>query len=651
MLDFIRTNAQSVGVKLAFGIIIAVFVFWGVGSMQNLGTSTVVATVNGEPISVVDFEMALRQAQENLRRENPAITPEQMQQMQLPRQILDQLIIAALLQQEAENLHLVASPLEMRRAIAQMPIFHNEEGVFDPAIYKSIMSSPQANIKMFENSIREQLLEGKLRRDVTITGGTLGSEARAFFDFTYESRDVEYIFFPAADTLATLPAPAEDAVKSYYETNRAAFTLPAKADVSYVMLRPTDLVKPESIATEAVQAYYDKNKGQFTEPAKAKTRHILLRLEPDADEATVKAVQERMDAIVAEQKTGASFAELATKYSEDTATAANGGDLDWVVPNTMVEPFNTTVFAMKAGDVSAPIRTDFGLHLIQVDETQAENVRDLNDVDTEIRLALAEEAGLEGMNAVLDSLVEANVLGNDMGAIATKHGLQVQQSGLKSADELQALLSISSQNALKIINTSAGMPLDTALDAVPNAQMNTNNAYLVVRVTAKEEPTVRPYDAVKLEIVTILTEQDALKAANAAATSARKEFTNDANDANVAPENLAARVERLEKIQRSAPMGALGNEPELSDALFTAEKGQWLPVAYNVMIDNKGGAVLARTVDIHPSDKAQWQPMEQIINNVLAMQKQEQMFNLFLRTLMENARVEIVNEAYLNSSF
>ncbi len=645
MLDFIRTNTQSVGVKVAFGIIIAVFVFWGVGSMQNLGTSTVVATVNGEPISIVEFEMAVRQAQENVRRENPTITPEQMQQMQLPRQVLDQLIIAALLKQEADYLGLVASPLEMRRAIAQMPIFHNEEGVFDPALYKSIMSSPQANMTQFENSVREQLLEGKLRRDVTITGTTLGSEARAFYDFTYESRDVEYIFFAAEDALSNLPTPAEDAIKAHYESRRADFTVPAKADVSYVMLRPTDLVKPESIALEDVQKYYEANKGQFTDPAKAKVRHILLRLEADAAEADVKKVQERMDAIVAEHKAGADFAQLATQYSEDTATAVNGGDLDWVRPNTTIEPFNSTVFSMKTGDVSAPIRTDFGIHLIHVYDTEAEYVRTLETVATEIRQILAEESGLEGMNAVLDSLIEANVLGNDVGAVAAKHGLKVQQSGMQSAEELEKLLSISSQNALKIINTSAGMPLDTALDVVPNAELKTDNAYIVVRVTAKQEATVRPYDEVKADVIALLTEQEALKAANANAVNARKEFTTDA------PESLASRIERLENIQRSAPLGKLGNEPELNDLLFAAEQGAWLPTAHNVVIDGKAGAILARVVDVHLSADAQWQPMEQIINNVLSMQKQEEMFKLFLGMLMKNGSVEIVNEAYVNSSF
>ncbi len=646
MLEYIRTNTQSLGVKLAFGIIILVFVFWGVGSMQNLGMPTSFAVVNGEPISVVDFEMALRQAQENVRRENPTISAEQIQSMQLPHQVLQGLIISTLLKQEAQSLNITATPLEIRRAIAQMPDFQNAEGAFDSELYKKVMSNPQMSISRFENLVREQLLEGKLRRDVTVTGMAFASETRDFYDFTYESRDIDYIFFSAEDMLATLAEPAEDSVKAYYESHRAQFTLPPKADVAYVLVRPTDIVKTDSIEPAKVQEYYAENIVQFTKPARAKVRHILLMLDAAAPEEDVKKAEERMAAILAELHAGADFAELATKYSEDTTSAANGGNLEWITPGASVPAFNDAVFAMKTGDVSdAPVRTDFGLHIIKVDDMQEAHVPSLEEVEPRIRQAVAEHAGLEGLNAVLDALIEANILGEDVAAVAAKHGLLLQETGLKSAQELEEFLSISSQNALKIINTSEGMPLDMALDVLPNADTSVSNSYMIVRVKAKQDAAVRPYEEVKADIVALLKEQSAVEAATAAAVEARKAMDT------ALPAELEQRVRSVKSIERAAPVGVLGNAPGLNQALFAADQHSWLAMPFTVTVDGKPGAALVRVTNISVSSDAQWEPMEQILIQVLSLQRQEAMFQLFMAALRESAEVEIVDEASFNNLF
>ena len=117
MLEFIRSNAQSFGVKIAFGVIILVFVFWGVGSMQDNSASNVVAMVNGKPITMVNFERAYRQAEDSIRRNNPSISTEQMKQLRLVQQVLQQLVIESLLLQEAQRMDITISALEWRRAV------------------------------------------------------------------------------------------------------------------------------------------------------------------------------------------------------------------------------------------------------------------------------------------------------------------------------------------------------------------------------------------------------------------------------------------------------------------------------------------------------------------------------------------------------
>ncbi len=635
MLEYIRSNSQSIGVKLAFGLIILVFVFWGVGSMQNSNPTTIVASVNDEPITVVAFEQAYMQARENVRRNNPAITPEQMQQLQVPQQVLQQLILTSLIQQEAKRLNIIISPAQLRSAIEQIPNFHNDKGVFDPELYKRIITSQQQRLSDFESLIKDQLLEGKLRQDMTITGEAFADEVSAFFQFTYEQRDVEYLFIPMEDSISEVQAPAEDSIKAYYESNKPAFSIPATASIDYVIVSPTAIVRPDSIGAEEVSKYYNENKDSFATEARANVRHILLTLAQDASAEEVKKATDEINNIENELKSGADFAELAKKYSQDSTTAENGGSLDWIKPNDTVKPFNDAVFSMKNGETSAPIRTEYGLHLIKVEEIEQARTMELAEVEADIRTELAQVNGMGKLREVLDSLIEANILGHDLSAAAKKHNLELKNSGLLPAFELEKLLNIKPENSAQIFATAAGVPLDAAINAE-------NNSYIVVRVKEKTDTSTRPFAEVKEEISKILLQNAAMEKAMSKATDLRKSLETET------PASVAEQIKLIADVQRDGELGPLGPQADLNAALFEAEENKWLPVVYRASIDGKTGAILARVAQIKESQDAQLNAMEQIIGNVLGMQRKEKMFQLFVATLYEKAQIKILNEAYLN---
>ncbi len=631
MLEFIRSNSQSLGVKLAFGIIILVFVFWGVGSMQNMSPTTLVATVNGEPITIIAFERAYMQARDGVRQNNPNITPEQLAQMQLPQQVLQQLIFSSLLQQEAKRLDIVVTPMELRRAIEQIPAFQSAEGTFDPELYKRLVSAQGQRLKDFEAMLSNQLLEGKIRRDMTVTGEAFAGEIDGFFNFTYEQRDVEYAFFPVKNVLSKLSPPAEDAIKAYYESNRQAFSIPAKASVEYISVSPTSIVAPESMTAEAVSAYYDANKDRFTTQPRAKVRHILLTIAPDAKAEDVQKINAKAQEIAQELQNGADFAELAKKYSEDTTTAVNGGDLDWINPGDTVAPFNDAVFAMKAGDLSAPVRSDFGVHLIKVDEFEQASTKALAEVEAEIRNELASEQGNIKLREVLDNLIEANILGNNLADAAKAQNLELKKSEILPAFELEKLLQISAEGANQILAAGAGVPLDAALSAE-------NDSYVVVRVAEKQDASTRPYDEVKGEISEILMANTAMEEVTGMAAETLKTIDTAKN----------LDVKKIADVQRDADVGLLGPQPEMNTALFEVAEGAWLPSVYTASVDGERGAVLVRVTKIKDTQNAQLGAMQEIIGNVLSMQRKDKMFQLLIASLSEKADVEILNEAYLN---
>ncbi len=641
MLEFIRSHTQSLGVKLAFGLIIVVFVFWGVGSMQSMSTSSVVATVNGDPISMMTFERAFMQMEDAVRRNSPNITSTQLKEMQLVPQVLQQLVAASLLQQEAKRLGMTVSNLELGHAIAQIPVFQDSTGKFDPETYKNVLAAQRQSMSTFENAMRQQLLEEKLRKEISATGGLFSQEARAYFNFLYERRNVEYVFFAAEDYPQTTPA--EDALKSYYESNRPRFTVPAKADVEYLTVYPADLVPIASIDANAVQDYYQKNSDAYAVPARSKVRHILVRLAPEGSpEATPEATQkatETMDAIVADMAKGEDFATLAQKYSQDEGTAPQGGDLGWVTEGNTVLAFNNAVFSMKVGDISDPVRSEFGLHLIKVEEAEAATIKPLSDIETDIRTLLAKEQGLEKIREVLDNLIEANVLGNSLTDAATAQGLTadaVQHSGLQSAEALSAMLRVDTKAASQLLEIPEGAPLDTVIET-------TDNGYIIARITQQSASTIQPYADVKAEIIQILNEQTALEAALQAAATVRKDMGENL------PDSLISTVKLIEGAQRGSGLGILGIQPDITAALFSLPQEEWLPTAYPVVIANKPGAVLVRTKSIAVPKDSDWEPVAEFLSSTLANQRKEQMFQVYINALAQEAEVRILNEEYLNS--
>ncbi len=337
MLDAIRRNSQSWIVKVGFGIIILVFVFWGLGSVQGLNSTINLATVNGEVISTIDFENSLQKMQESVRARNPQITAEQMRQMQLPQQVLTGLIVQTLLEEEIARLRMSVPPQALREAIIKMPEFLDADGAFDAVNYKRFVDAQFQGAANFEAIMREELLKAKLRHEMVLTAKPYAAEIAAFFDYTFENRDVEYIFFPASEAVDKVGEPASDTVKAYYESNQNVFTLPARSDIEYVEVSALALGNPDAISTEDVSTYYAKNKeAKYSIPAQAKARHIVLTLEDNASAEDVQKATDTLKGIEQQLKDGADFAKLAEEYSQDTNSAKLGGDLGLVSKGQMV---------------------------------------------------------------------------------------------------------------------------------------------------------------------------------------------------------------------------------------------------------------------------------------------------------------------------
>ncbi|MDR0239570.1 MAG: SurA N-terminal domain-containing protein [Deltaproteobacteria bacterium] len=625
MLDYIRANAQSWGIKAAFGIIILVFVFWGIGRMHST-PPTVAAIVNDETIHAQDLAREMQRMEENIRSNYPNITSEQLRSLNLQQQAEQMLIAGALLRQEAKRTGFNVSPLELRRMIEKNPIFLNQNGEFDPKTYLRVLELQRTTPGSFEGRMRQELLVQKLHNAVTASVGVSETEARMIFDFTQERRQVSYLLFPFEDYLGKVTL-GEDEVRAEYESNRAAFTLPAASDVDYVLVTAQKLAKPDSVANEDAAAWYERNQADATQPERMRLRHILLRLPEDAPESDVQKARQTLEATTAKLKKGADFAALAKQQSQDPGSAPDGGELGWIQRGQTVPAFETAALALKPGQISEPVRTQFGLHLIKMEAYEAQRTRSFDEMRDEIRILLAEQKAAEHLRDVLDSLIEANIIGTHMDKAARAAGLEVWNTGFSTAAELQAKLGVDAKGAATLLAVPAGSSPDTPLEA----KTPEGTGFIVAKIRAAVPEKVRDLAEVKEEIQASLTRKKARELALAAAERIRR----DMGDGQ-APAALAARVKQSAPMGRTEPVADFGADAHVSKAVFNAQTGIWIDAAFAV----EQGAVLLRLDKCFAPQEESWKNIAVSFIDSLNRSRKEESFQNFVNLLASKAKIE-----------
>ena len=619
MLDFIRSNAQSMGVKLIFGLIILVFIFWGVGSITDTSGGTVVAVVNGEGISASAYQQAYQQQVEAIQRSNPGITREQLAQQNVGERVLTALIMQKLLEQEATRMGVSVSAQEMRQAVETVDAFKNKDGAFDAEIFRRMVENAYGSVGAFEKKLREELLAGKLESLVRAGIWSNSDESRAFFEYLRQKRGISYAFVPASRFAAEVKLTDKD-IADYYAAHKQDFAVPAKVVAEYVKVSPLLLVKPESVSAADVEAEYTKNVSRYQTPEMVKAAHILVPLAEKATPDEVKQAEESMAAIRKELAGGKSFAQVADAHNGPNA-AGPGGELGWIQRGQTVQPFEEAVFALEPGKLSETVRTPFGLHVILVSEKKPAGTRPFSEVEGEIRAELARQLGVEKLNDALDALVEDNILKKPLGESAARFGLSAARTDLLSAAELEKTLGLSAENAALVMGTGSGNPVDSALEA--------GDGYLVVRVDKAEAAHTPELDAVRGEIEKRLKAEKMLSSALSAAAEELKQ----GQDGKELTLSTAS-------VERDGMLTGFVASSELAQAVFGAPLKTWLPRAFRLESEKEGpGALICRVDGVQEADPAEWEAMRESFDGLLRNRRGEELFQLFLGELQRKAEV------------
>lgn len=508
MFDAVRRNKRISQVILA--IIIVPFAFFGMDAyFSDTPGGVEVAKIDGVPISMMQFDQALREQQDRLREAAGGQVDRAVFESEgFRRSVLDNLINQRLLANYAADSRLVVTAEQLQEVIASMAAFQ-EDGRFSLSRYEALLRSQGMSPAMFESRLAQDLRVQQIARSVGESAIVGRASARQFLLAQLEERSVREIRLSAQDFAAEVVVD-DAALKAYYDANAANFERPARVKTEYLVLDEATIAGRAVISEEAVAQFYAANVERFGQPEERRARHILLLLDADAGEEETKAVGDKAAALLVRLREDPSqFEALARSESQDPGSAKNGGDLGFISRGAMVPPFENAVFALQADQISEVVRTDFGFHIIQLTAIKPTTVRPLEEVRAEIVAELSRQEASRQFAAKAELF--ANTVyeqADSLQPAAEALGLEIRSSDWVSRDEG----SIGGFRTERLINALFS---DDVLTKRHNAEaIEVERGTLVsARVIEFEAEQRLAFDTVKDEIASRLRAQGAQKLA------------------------------------------------------------------------------------------------------------------------------------------
>jgi len=392
MLDTIR-RAQPAIIKGVLGAVVLAFVatiFLDWGWQRSGRPDAHVATVGGEGVSLHEFQMTYTNLTDFYRRlYQDRFTEDFARTLNLKQQALDTLVQRKLLLREAKRQGLMVSDAELIEKVQTYPVFQ-VNGHFDHSRYLQVLRLSRLTPGDFEQNQREDLLLEKLENLIKDGVQVTEAEVKQTFIHDKEQVNVEYMRVDPAQFVPQVEMSDAD-LSTYYQEHLERFRKPEQTRLGYVVVDPEWFAALVEMADGQLAQYYEQHKEEFRREEQVRARHILFKLAQQAGAEEEARVRGEAETTLQRIQAGEDFATLASQLSEDPVSAQQGGDLGFFKRGEMVKPFEEMAFGLKPGVVSDPVRTDFGYHLIKVEEMQEAGYEPVEAVRTELRTRLARE--------------------------------------------------------------------------------------------------------------------------------------------------------------------------------------------------------------------------------------------------------------------
>ncbi|MGE5154815.1 MAG: SurA N-terminal domain-containing protein [Bdellovibrio bacteriovorus] len=533
MLQTIRDRAQG---WIAWVIIILIsipFALWGIQSYLGVGGEVVVANVNGVEITERDLQRRVQEARIQLReRLGAAYDAAQIDDRRLRREVLDDMIREALLVDVSDHLGFRVSDREIQAQILSEPAFQRG-GQFDHTVYAQVLELQGLSPALFEAQLRQRMVGTQMGRGVVGSELITTAERQDFQRLSGQRREFSWLRIPAARFTDDTPI-AEEAIQAYYSANLGAFQTPEQVRLEYLVLDVDTLAKNSAVSDEELARTYESDQARFGQPERRKVRHILLTVPADADEAKSQAVLAEIQGVRDRILSGESFADVAKAVSQDPGSASQGGSLGEIEQGIMDPAFDQAAFSLGAAQLSEPVRSRFGYHLIEVEEIIPARVKPFEEVKESLRAELARQKAESLFYDLGERL--ANVVYESPDSLqpaAEELGLSIQKSDWIARSGGEGLLGHPKVTAAAFSEEVLGQRRNSDLIEPEKDVLQA----LVVRVIDHREASTRPLEQVREEIVAALRLEQARKAAADAAKAGAEKLRGGADWAAVAGED------------------------------------------------------------------------------------------------------------------
>ncbi|GLT19765.1 peptidylprolyl isomerase [Vibrio zhanjiangensis] len=506
MMDRLREGANSIAIKIILGIIILSFVFAGVSSYIVGGSNNSAAKVGSMEIGRGEFEQAYQNERNRMQAQlgdyfaNLLADPSYVASFR--KSVLDRMVNDLLLEQHAQSLGLRVSDQQVRKMIVDMPQFQ-VEGKFDQDVYQATLRRAGFSPDSFAEYLRRDLVRNQLLSAIQSSDFSLEGEVEAQSKLLTQTREIKKVTLSLADFAAKAEL-SEDEINDYYTQNSDKYTRPEQVKLSYIELSAQQLKDTIEISDQQAEEYYQQHLDKYSSEEQRRVSHILV--EGD-DKAKAQSILDKVAA-------GADFATLAEENSDDVGSASEGGALGWIERDVMDPAFEKAAFALKkVGDTTGLVKSDFGYHIIKLDELKGSVIKPYEDVAQDIKREIQDQKAIDEFYALQSKLEK----------VAFEYPDSLEDAAKAVNVDIHTTDFVSESDLPELLNTPA---IVQAIQSPEVKEDGLNSEVLevapehvvVVRVSDSREEKVLPLDDVREQVVASLSkvkgEQTAIELAD-----------------------------------------------------------------------------------------------------------------------------------------